>query len=166
MLKELQEQLGIRLVMLTGDHWASARAIAEHAGISEFYAELHPEEKLAFISKNKNLAMVGDGINDAPALARAMVGISMGKAGSTTAIDASDIVLLQDNIHLLSWLFRKAHQVVRIVKQNLTLAMGAILIATLPALLGWIPLWLAVVLHEGGTVVVGLNALRLLSRGK
>ncbi len=164
-LDRLREDSGLKVLMLTGDHMQSARAIAEQLGIEEFYAELRPADKLDFISKTDHLAMVGDGINDAPALARATVGISMGKVGSTTAVDASDIVLLQDNIELLDWLVKKSRQVVKIVKQNITIALGAIVFATMPALLGWIPLWLAVVLHEGGTVIVGLNALRLLKRG-
>ncbi len=163
-LNKLKAKWGMRILMLTGDHEASARAIAEEAGLTEYYADLRPEDKLEYISKEENLAMVGDGINDAPSLARASVGISMGKGGSTTAIDASDIVLLQDRVELLEWLIRKSHQVVRVVKQNVTIAAAAILVATTPALLGWIPLWAAVVLHEGGTVVVGLNALRLLRR--
>lgn len=161
-LRKLKENWGMRLLMLTGDHEASARAIAKEAGIDEYYADLRPEDKLEWISKEENLAMVGDGINDAPALARASVGISMGKGGSTTAVDASDIVFLQDNIELLEWLVKKSHQVVRIVKQNVTIAAVAIIFATMPALLGWIPLWLAVIFHEGGTLLVGLNALRLL----
>lgn len=164
-LKELKEKWGMRLLMLTGDHKASARAVALASGIEEYHAELRPEDKLNYISKIENLAMVGDGINDAPALARANVGISMGKVGSATAVDASDIVFLQDNIELLAWLVKKSHQVVRIVKQNVIVATAAIVFATMPALFGLIPLWLAVVLHEGGTVIVGLNALRLL-RGK
>lgn len=163
-LRKLKETWGMRLLMLTGDHEASARAIAQEAGLTEYYADLRPEDKLEYISKEENLAMVGDGINDAPALMRATVGISMGKVGSTTAIDASDIVFLQDSIELLEWLVKKSHQVVRIVKQNVSIAAAAIVFATMPALLGWIPLWLAVVLHEGGTVIVGLNALRLLRK--
>lgn len=164
-IRALKHRLKFRVLMLTGDHYANAQTIAQEVEITEFYADLKPEDKLASISKLDNLVMVGDGINDAPALARATVGISMGKMGSATAVDASDIIFLQDNIELLEWLIRKSHQVVKIVKQNLTVAAAAILIATLPALLGWIPLWLAVVLHEGGTVLVGLNALRLLQRG-
>lgn len=161
-LHDLKEELGMKIVMLTGDHLASAKSVADAVGISEYYADLKPEDKLAYISKQSSLMMIGDGINDAPALARASVGISMGKFGSETAIDASDIVLLQDNIEVLGWLIKKSKLVARIVKQNMTIALGAILFATLPALFGTIPLWLAVILHEGGTVLVGFNALRLL----
>ncbi|MEZ5315156.1 MAG: heavy metal translocating P-type ATPase [Chlamydiales bacterium] len=163
-LRTLKEKWGMRLIMLSGDHEASARSIAEEVGLSEYYANLRPEDKLAYISQEENLAMVGDGINDAPALAHATVGISMGQVGSSTAIDASDIIFLQDRIDLLHWLVNKAHQVGRIVKQNVSIAAAAIFCATMPAISGWIPLWLAVLLHEGGTVLVGLNALRLLRK--
>jgi Zn2+/Cd2+-exporting ATPase len=163
-IKELQDKMRLKVVVLSGDHQASVREIAKKLGIQEYHAGLRPEDKMKYISGMEELAMVGDGINDAPALARANVGISMGKVGSTTAVDASDIVLLQDNIELLAWLVNKSRQVVRIVKQNVYVAVAAILFATFPALLGWIPLWLAVVLHEGGTVIVGLNALRLLKK--
>ncbi|MGZ3634377.1 MAG: HAD-IC family P-type ATPase, partial [Parachlamydiaceae bacterium] len=154
-----------RVIMLTGDHTDSARKIAIEAGITEYYAELKPEDKLHHISQlsqKQKLAMTGDGVNDAPALARATVGISMGKVGSASAIEAADIVLLHDNIEWLDWLISKAFQTQRIVKQNVLLASAAILFASLPALGGIVPLWLAVILHEGGTILVGLNALRLL----
>lgn len=164
-LNRLKKKWNLRLVMLTGDHKASATAIAKEAGIDEFYSDLRPDDKLKYISNNPHLAMVGDGINDAPALARAAVGISMGRGGSKTAIDASDIVLLQDNIELMEWLFSKAHAVTRTVKQNVAIATGLIFLATIPALLGYLPLWMTVILHEGGTVLVGLNALKLL-KGK
>lgn len=158
---------GLRVVMLTGDHVYSARSVAEEVGITDFYADLKPEDKLHYISKlsqTEKLAMIGDGVNDAPALARATVGICMGKVGSASAIEAADVVLLNDNIEMLGWLFAKAYQTQVIVKQNLVLAAGVIALATLPALMGEIPLWLAVIMHEGGTVLVGLNALRLLRK--
>lgn len=158
-------KMGLKMVMLTGDHQESADRIANELGIHSFYANLKPEDKLihvAHLAENEGLAMVGDGINDAPALARATVGICMGKVGSTTAVEAADIVLLQDNIERLDWLFQKAKKTQLIVKENLTLAIAAIFVATIPSLLGFIPLWLAVLLHEGGTVIVGLNGLRLL----
>ncbi len=154
-----------RLLMLTGDHAISARLIAATVGIDEFYAELLPEDKLNYVTTLANkegLAMVGDGINDAPALARATVGICMGKVGSAAAIDAADVILLHDDLDLLDWLMGKAEQTQRIVTQNLSVATGAIIIASSAALFGLIPLWVAVVMHEGGTVLVGLNALRLL----
>lgn len=166
-LKALVKKWKMKILMLTGDHYESAKAIADEAEIGEFYADLRPDQKLNIIdalAKKENLAMVGDGINDAPSLARATVGISMGKKGSSTAIDASDIVLLHDNIEHLEWLFKKGHATKRVVYQNLFFALLAIFAATIPALLGIIPLWTAVLLHEGGTVAVGLNALRLLGR--
>jgi P-type E1-E2 ATPase len=153
--------------MLTGDHKESAELVANKAAIDEVHFNLRPEDKLHIISslsKTSSLAMVGDGINDAPALARATVGISMGQIGSDTAIDASDIVLLKDDLALIGWTYKKAKDTMHIVKENLTLALGVILLATTPALLGLIPLWLAVILHEGGTVIVGLNSLRLLKK--
>ncbi|MBU6383300.1 MAG: cadmium-translocating P-type ATPase [Verrucomicrobia bacterium] len=164
-LPTLLKALPLRPVMLTGDHLQSAHTVAKALGISEVYANLRPEDKLdkvAELSEAGGLVMVGDGINDAPALARATVGISMGRIGSATAVDASDVVLLNDDLHLLSWLFRKSKKTQAIVKQNLTLALSVIVLATTPALLGLVPLWLAVILHEGGTVLVGLNSLRLL----
>jgi heavy metal translocating P-type ATPase len=164
-VEALQNKQGLEVVMLTGDHQDTARRVAEEVGIKEFHANLRPEDKLNQISRlalEKNLAMVGDGVNDAPALARATVGICMGKVGSTAALDASDAVLLQDNIELLNWLFDKAHKTQKIVKQNLSIATLAILFAAFPALAGIVPLWLAVIMHEGGTIIVGLNALRLL----
>jgi len=166
-IPNLLKQLTLKSVILTGDNVQNAKAVAKIIGIQEVFANLRPEDKLkkvAELSEKQGLAMVGDGINDAPALARATVGISMGRIGSATAVDASDVVLLNDDLHLLPWLFKKSHQTQQIVKQNLTLALAVILLATTPALLGLVPLWVAVILHEGGTVLVGLNSLRLLRK--
>jgi heavy metal translocating P-type ATPase len=165
LLQTLREKNNLNPVMLTGDHLQNATFVAEKLGITSIFANLRPEDKLtkvAALSTQSGLAMVGDGINDAPALTRATVGISMGRIGSATAVDASDVVLLNDDLPLLSWLFSHAHKSRRIVLQNVTLALAVILLATTPALLGWVPLWIAVLLHEGGTVLVGLNSLRLL----
>jgi Zn2+/Cd2+-exporting ATPase len=165
-IPSLIQSLPLRAVMLTGDNLRNAQNVAQALGITEIHANLKPEEKLDKVAELSamGLAMVGDGMNDAPALARATVGISMGRIGSATAVDASDVVLLNDDLHLLSWLFKKSKQTLRIVKQNLTLALGVIVLATTPALLGLVPLWVAVLLHEGGTVLVGLNSLRLLNK--
>lgn len=165
LIAALKMKYKLRILMLTGDHEPSAQIIAEKLGIDDFFANLRPEDKLRHVSelsKQTHLAMIGDGVNDAPSLARATVGISMGKVGSATAIDASDVVLLNDNLELLDWMIAKSHSTQRIIKQNVVLASAAILFATTPALLGLVPLWLAVILHEGGTVLVGLNSLRLL----
>lgn len=169
LFEQMKSKNGLRSIMLTGDNRKSAQNIGKLLGIDEIFADLRPEDKLkkvAELALEGNLAMVGDGINDAPALARATVGISMGRIGSAAAVDASDVVLLNDDLQSLSWLFTKAHQTLRIVKQNLTLALSVICLVTTPALLGFIPLWLAVLLHEGGTVLVGLNSLRLLKSKK
>ncbi len=167
MLEQIKTINGLKTIMLTGDNRRSAENVGKLLGLDEIHADLRPEDKLSKVAEFSalgGLAMVGDGINDAPALARATVGISMGKIGSATAVDASDVVLLNDDLDLLSWLFTKSRQTLRIVKQNLTLALGVIVLATIPALLGLVPLWAAVILHEGGTVLVGLNSLRLLKK--
>nr|NGX48094.1 putative cadmium-transporting ATPase [Chlamydiota bacterium] len=155
----------LECILLTGDHTENAHVVARKLQIPSVYANLRPEDKLnkvADFSQKKGLIMVGDGVNDAPALARSTVGISMGKIGSATAVDASDVVFLQDDLSLLDWLMAKSKKTMRIVKENLVLALAVICLATTPALLGYIPLWLAVILHEGGTVIVGFNSLRLL----
>ncbi|PIS02459.1 MAG: cadmium-translocating P-type ATPase [Chlamydiae bacterium CG10_big_fil_rev_8_21_14_0_10_42_34] len=166
-MSQMIQDLPLRPIILTGDNEQNAQTVAKQLGIQEVYANLRPADKLdkvAELSETQGLAMVGDGINDAPALARATVGISMGKIGSSTAVDASDVVLLNDDLHLLGWLFNRSKKTMKIVKQNLSLAVGVILFATTPALLGLVPLWVAVLLHEGGTVLVGLNSLRLLKK--
>lgn len=165
MISQLHNEFSLDTVMITGDHKGSAERIAEKLHIKKYYFDLKPEDKLdliATLSQDHKLIMIGDGINDAPSLMRAHVGISMGKIGSATAIEASDVIFLHDNLSHITWLIRKARQTRRILFQNITLALFVIILATTPALLGFIPLWAAVILHEGGTVLVGLNSLRLL----
>jgi len=167
LIARLRKNLDMEIAILTGDEEKNAQIIASELGIATLFAHLKPEDKLSkveMLSESKGLIMVGDGVNDAPALARATVGISMGKIGSASAVAASDIVFLRDDIASLDWLIAKSRQTVRIIKQNLTLAFCVIFLVTTPALLGFIPLWLAVVLHEGGTLLVGLNSLRLFKK--
>jgi heavy metal translocating P-type ATPase len=162
---KLQEKL--RVVMLTGDHTENANFVGEAIGLKEVFAGLSPEDKLHKIrdlSKIKPLMMIGDGINDGPALAQANVGIAMGQVGSSTAIEVADVVLLRDDLANIEWLYKKSIQTLSIVKQNVIFALLIILCATTLSLLGVIPLWLAVILHEGSTVLVGCNSLRLFLR--
>ncbi len=167
-IHEIKKNPSWEPIMLTGDHMLSAERVAKQLEIETFFANLRPEDKLekvTSLSEKEGLVMVGDGINDAPALARATVGISMGKVGNSVAVDASDVILLNDDLHHLPWLLKKAHQTKQIVTQNLIVALGIILCISLPALFGLVPLWAAVVLHEGGTLLVGINSLRLLKDG-
>ena len=154
MIHQLHKEFSLDTIMLTGDHKWSADKIAKQIQIKKYYYDLKPEDKLnliANLSERHKLIMIGDGINDAPSLMRAHVGISMGKIGSATAIEASDVIFLHDNLAHVTWLIRKARQTKRILFQNITVALFVIVLATTPALLGLVPLWAAVILHEGGT---------------
>ncbi len=155
-----------RIEMLTGDHEQVARTIAEQLGIDGYRANLLPEEKLtaaeALRSEYGHIVMVGDGVNDAPALASADVGIAIGSIGADVALEAADIVLMNDSLEGVAWVHAHARRTAGIVRQNLTLAIGVIAVLSGFAVAGRIPLPLAVVGHEGSTVLVALNALRLL----
>ena len=155
-----------RIEMLTGDHTVAAGTIAAQLSIDGFRADLLPEDKLTasaeLRAKHGRLVMVGDGVNDAPALAAADVGIAIGSIGADVALEAADIVLMSDNIEGVAWLHAHAQRTAHIVRQNLTLAIGVIVVLSGFALSGAIPLPLAVVGHEGSTILVAMNALRLL----
>ncbi len=164
-IKKLKEKL--QVVMLTGDHKENANYVGKAVGIEQIFSELSPEDKLNKIrelSRQKPLMMIGDGINDAPALTQAMCGIAMGTIGSATAIEAADVVLLRDDLASIYWLHKKSIQTLSIVRQNVIFALLIILLATSLSITGVIPLWLAVILHEGSTVTVGCNSLRLFIR--
>jgi len=162
------KKLGIRrVVMLTGDHASVAKNIAEEAGMDEVFAELLPEDKLRVVrelAEHGTVAMVGDGVNDAPALAAAHVGIAMGAAGTDVALETADVVLMSEQLSRLPTAFRLGRKTRRIVTQNLVFAMGVIVVLVFFALTRGIPLPLGVVGHEGSTVLVCLNGLRLLRR--
>jgi Cd2+/Zn2+-exporting ATPase len=166
MIAELRE-LGIEhVVMLTGDNEAVARQIADEVGIDEVHAELLPEQKVERVEKlvdrHDGVAMVGDGVNDAPALATASLGIAMGGAGTDVALETADIVLMGDDLSKISYVLGLGRKTKRTLTVNLTIAFGAIALMVGAILLRGIPLPLAVVGHEGSTVLVSLNGLRLL----
>jgi Zn2+/Cd2+-exporting ATPase len=156
-----------RVAMLTGDNRGVAHAVAEQVGIApeDVYADLLPEDKLDVVARLRRrglVAYVGDGVNDAAALARADVGIAMGAAGSDVAIETADVALLADDLGRLEAAYRLSRRANRIVRQNLVFALGAMIVLVGFTLFGNLPLPLAVVGHEGGTLVVVANGLRLL----
>ena len=156
-----------RVVMLTGDNERVARAIAKQAGLDEFNADLLPEDKVRVIKKLKEeigpVAMVGDGVNDAPALATATVGIAMGAAGTDVAMETADVVLMSDNLQNIVFALALSKHARRVIYQNLSFALGVIIVLVISALGFNLVLPIGVVGHEGSTVLVCLNGLRLLS---
>ncbi|HVT82050.1 MAG TPA: cation-translocating P-type ATPase [Phycisphaerae bacterium] len=169
-VRALHEQGMKPLIMLTGDHRKVAEAVGTRLGLDEVRAELLPEGKLhavtELVQRHTHVGMIGDGINDAPALARSTVGIAMGSIGSDAAMQAADVVLLSDAIERLPWLIQTARKARRIMIQNLTFALGIIAILIGCSLLGIVGLPLGVVGHEGSTLLVVLNGLRLLLSGE
>ncbi|MEO8288241.1 MAG: cation-translocating P-type ATPase [Chloroflexota bacterium] len=155
-----------RVVMLTGDNKHTAEAIARQAGLDDFYAELLPEDKVRVVreigEKYGPVAMVGDGVNDAPALATARLGIAMGAAGTDVALETADVVLMGDDIGHIPYLIALSKQTRRTLVTNIGFAMFMIAVMLLAIFSIQLPLPLAVVGHEGGTVLVSLNGLRLL----
>ena len=164
---DLLRRQGIEsLVLLTGDSHGTARAIATELGIDEFRAELLPEDKLAAVGDLRrrfgSVAMVGDGVNDAPALASADVGIVMGAAGSDTALETADIALMADELVKIPYAIRLSRATLRNIQANL--AISVVLKAAFVALAvsGVATLWMAIVADTGASVIVIANALRLL----
>ena len=171
--KELIQRLndlGIhKTVMLTGDRENAAKAAAEEIGISEYHAELLPQDKVALMSKiisetNGKVIFVGDGINDAPVLAMADVAISMGALGSDAAIEASDIVLTDDNLMKIPAAIKLAGKTVAIVKQNVMLAIGVKFAVLILSAFGFANMWAAVFADVGVAVIAILNAMRIMNK--
>ncbi len=161
------KQLGIeQIVMLTGDNQRTAESVAQQLGVDQVYAELLPEDKVSVIRRlqrqYQTVAMVGDGINDAPALAQASVGIAMGVAGSDVALETADIVLMADRLEKLEHAIRLGRRSQSIVKQNITFALSFIVLLLIANFAGNITMPLGVIGHEGSTVLVTLSGLRLL----
>ncbi|QDP16882.1 hypothetical protein Tsubulata_009111 [Turnera subulata] len=167
-LSELKDRAKMRVMMLTGDHESSAWRVAKAVGITEVYCCLKPEDKLNHVKRisrdmGGGLAMVGEGINDAPALAAATVGIVLAQRASATAVAVADVLLLRETISGVPFCIAKSRQTTSLVKQNVALALTCIILASLSSVLGFLPLWLTVLLHEGGTLLVCLNSIRALN---
>ncbi|MFD6439051.1 heavy metal translocating P-type ATPase [Peribacillus sp. NPDC060186] len=159
--------LGIeKTIMLTGDNIGTAKAIGTAAGVHEIQAELLPQDKLAFIKqwkqKYNRVAMIGDGVNDAPALAASTVGIAMGGAGTDTALETADIALMGDDLSKLPYTIRLSRKTLKIIKQNITFSLAIKILALLLIAPGWLTLWMAIFADMGATLLVTLNSLRLL----
>ena len=163
---EQLRRAGLRTVMLTGDRSATANLIGQEAGIDEVRAELSPAAKVAAVQELKGaggkVAMIGDGVNDAPSLAAADVGVAMGARGSDAAMEQAEVVLMHDRLEKFVAAYELSRRAKRIIGQNIAIALGTVILMALLALTRGIPLSLGVVAHEGSTVVVVLNSLRLL----
>lgn len=165
-ISELHSQ-GIRkMVMLTGDNPQVAAHIARQIGMDEFRAQLMPEDKVtavrSLVAQYQDVGMVGDGVNDAPALANATVGIALGGASTDVALETADVALMGDDLTKLPFAVALGRATRNLILQNLVIAMGVIFTLILSALFGWAGLGITVLIHEGSTIVVALNSLRLL----
>jgi len=156
-----------QVVMLTGDNEGTAKKIAQQTGVDRYFAELLPEDKVIAVKQlqqeGKLVAMVGDGINDAPALATANLGIAMGGAGTDTAMETADIVLMADNLEKLPHTVKLSRKAMRIIKQNIWFSILVKVVALALIFPGWLTLWLAVISDTGAALVVILNSMRLLA---
>jgi Zn2+/Cd2+-exporting ATPase len=164
---ETLKATGVRKVlMLTGDNRGTAEAVAEQIGVDEYYAELLPDDKVRLVrqleEKGERVAFVGDGVNDAPALATATVGLAMGAAGTDVALETADIALMSDDLSHLPFAVRLSHKTLSIIKQNIWFSIGIKGIFLVLALFGWATLWMAVASDMGASLLVIVNGLRAL----
>jgi Cd2+/Zn2+-exporting ATPase len=163
--------LGVRsIILLTGDHQPVAKAVAETVGVHEIEADLMPADKLRVVRALRQrfgqVAMVGDGVNDAPAMAASSVGIAMGGAGTDVALEAADVALMADDLLALPYAFSLGRRARGIIRQNLAIAVSVIGLLVVGSLTGAVGMSLAIVAHESSTLLVVLNALRLLGFNK
>ena len=161
------KQLGIKhTIMLTGDNASTATAIAAKVGVDEYQAGLLPQDKVTAVAqmldKYGKVAMIGDGINDAPALALSTVGIAMGGAGTDAALETADIALMADDLTKLPFTICLSRKTLAVIRQNITFSLAIKAIAILAVFPGWLTLWLAILADMGATIIVTLNSLRLL----
>ena len=158
-----------RVVMLTGDNEATARAIAQDAGVDDVRVGLPPEEKVAaveaLVSEYGRVAMVGDGVNDAPALARATFGVAMGAAGTDAAIETADVALMSDDLGKLPWLVRHSRRTLAVIRQNVGFSLAVKAVFMILTFAGYSSLWTAIAADTGASLLVIFNGLRLLRPG-
>lgn len=157
---------GVEVRLITGDNEAVAKKVADEVGIEDYYSQCLPEDKINFIQEEQSagrvVGMIGDGINDAPALANADIGIGMG-SGSSVAMESSDVVIVKNDLSKLFYSYELSKKLNTIIKQNVAFAIGVMAVLIILNLVGWLDLPLGVVFHEGSTILVILNGLRLLS---
>jgi Cd2+/Zn2+-exporting ATPase len=156
------------VVMLTGDNRGTAEAIAKETGVDEVYAELLPADKVAkveaLVAKYGTVAMIGDGVNDAPAMGRATIGLAMGAIGTDAAIETADIALMSDDLGKLPWLVRHSRRTLGIIRQNIMFALAVKAVFVVLTLFSYSSMWAAVAADSGATLLVVFNALRLLRK--
>lgn len=154
------------VVMLTGDNRGTAEAIADETGVDEVYAELLPAEKVAkveeVVARYGSVAMVGDGVNDAPAMALATIGVAMGAVGTDAAIETADVALMNDDLSKLSWLVRHSRRTLDVIRQNVVFALGVKAVFVVLAFAGYASMWGAIAADTGASLLVTFNGLRLL----
>ena len=165
-IRDLKELGVARVVMLTGDNEATARAVAKDTGVDDVRAELLPEEKVAaveaLVAEFGSVAMVGDGVNDAPALARASLGVAMGAAGTDAAIETADVALMSDDLGKLPWLIRHSRRTMAVIRQNVAFSLAVKLVFVILTFAGYSSLWAAIAADTGASLLVIFNGLRLL----
>lgn len=169
-VKELHAAGIQHVIMLTGDNRATAEAVARQVGVDEIHAELLPQDKVSkieeLVERYDVVAMIGDGVNDAPALARANLGIAMGAIGSDAAIETADIALMTDDVSKLPWLVRHSQRTIAIIRQNIAFSLGIKALFVALNFAGLASLWGAIAADTGASLLVVFNGLRLLSRHK
>jgi Cd2+/Zn2+-exporting ATPase len=159
-------ELGLKMLALTGDRRATGEALQQALALDDVRTELRPEDKVKAITDltaaGEKVAMIGDGVNDAPSLAAAHVGVAMGSRGSDAALEQAEVVLMNDRLENFLAAYHLSRRARRIIYQNLTISLGTVVTLVCFALAGTIPLTMGVLGHEGSTVLVVLNSLRLL----
>jgi len=168
-LDELRKVGVERIIMLTGDNEGTAKAIAENLGLDEYHAELLPEEKVEkvreLLGEGSKVAFVGDGVNDAPALAVSTVGMAMGATGTDIALETSDVALMSDDLTRIPYVIRLGKKALWVVKENITVALVTKFVFFALAVPGLATLWMAVGADMGASLVVIANGMRLLRNG-